>query len=251
MRIRMIIGGLAVLAVSAVGASGPARRSDRRLARPARRLQRQCPDLRRRPDHPGLGSAPIRPDSFACSGELFGVDRYRIEGGEVVLVQGMSTVKARLRMRGDRLVGTDAKGREVTLTRKGAPPTVPSRGGGGGGNGGGWDDGPRGGGWDDGRGQCVRHGRLRTAAPRRREMSPPQVRVITRANLRSAASKDASVVTVLNKGTCAAVQECRQQGDQLWCRVQVEGATGYLLQISRSTNNPSQRVLVFKSGCPD
>lgn len=249
MRIRMIIGGLAVLAVSAVGASAQRAEvtGDWRAQHVGSSGNVQTCDV-------GLTTqdwfGAYKASSFACSGELFGVDRYRIEGGEVVLVQGMSTVKARLRMRGDRLVGTDAKGREVTLTRKGAPPTVPSRGGGGGGNGGGWDDGPRGGGWDDGRGQCVRHGdsdRCATAA----EMSPPQVRVITRANLRSAASKDASVVTVLNKGTCAAVQECRQQGDQLWCRVQVEGATGYLLQISRSTNNPSQRVLVFKSGCPD
>lgn len=181
--------------------------------------------------------------SFACSGDLFGIDRYRIEGDAVVLIGMGSQVKARLRMRGDRLVGTDAQGRDVTLTRKGAPPSLPPRGG---------DRGPRGeapgggsntGGWNGG--GCVRHGdseRCATGA----DMAPPQVRLVTTYNLRTQADADSSPVNPLRKGTCAAVVECRNQGPDLWCKVQAEGPAGWVPQVTR---RDGQKVLVFTGGC--
>jgi hypothetical protein len=187
--------------------------------------------------------------SFGCSGDLFGVDRYRIEGDEIVLIQGMSSVKARLRMRGGQLVGTDTRGRSVSLARKGSGPVVPPGRPGGGGDrpgGGGWDNG----GWNGGGGgDCVRHGDSDRCATRA-EMAPPQVRVITPANLRSQASLNSSVVTTIRKGTCVAVQECRQQGSEFWCKVQTDGYSGYLIQIARSQSS-NQRVLVFKNGCAE
>jgi hypothetical protein len=151
--------------------------------------------------------------------------------------------KVKLRMRGDRLTGTDSQGREVTLTRKGAPPSLPSRGGG---NGGGWgnDKGQGGGdGWNGG--GCVRHGDSERCATDA-EQAPPQVRLVTTYNLRAQPDADSSTVNPLRKGTCVAVVECRNQGYDLWCKVQAEGPTGWLPQITRRDGS---KVLVFKSGC--
>ncbi|MDO9338608.1 MAG: SH3 domain-containing protein [Caulobacter sp.] len=185
--------------------------------------------------------------SFACQGDLFHVDRYRIEGDTLVLV-GMGAPKARLRMRGDQLVGKDIGGRDLTLTRKGAAPVLAPRGNGGGRPSGGWDSGNNYGGWDDG--GCIKYGDSNRCATQV-EMGPPQVQTVVRANLRSSASLDSSIVQKLEKGTCVALQECRQQGDQLWCKVQADGATGYLVQISPSSQNPREKLLVFKNGCRD
>jgi len=250
MRNKFIIGGLAALAVSAAAVGAFAQRGgdvsgDWRAQHTGSSGSVQTCDVTlTNQDWFGAWKA----SSFGCSGELFGVDRYRIEGDEIVLIQGMSSVKARLRMRGGQLVGTDARGRSVSLARKGSGPVVPPGRPGGGDRpgGGGWDSGDNG--WSGGR-DCVRHGDADRCATRA-EMAPPQVRVITRANLRSQASLNASVVTTLNRGTCVAVQECRQQGGDLWCRVQADGYNGYLIQIGRVPNS-NQRVLVFKNGCGD
>lgn len=181
--------------------------------------------------------------SFACQGDLFSVDRYRIQGDSLVLV-GMGAPKARLRLRGDQLVGTDNSGREITLTRKGAPPSLPSRGGGNGG--GGWDRGDnRGNGGGRNGGNCVRHGDSERCATEE-EQRPPQLRLVTSYNLRAQADADASTLAPLRKGTCVAVLECRGQGHDLWCRVQAEGAAGWVPQVTR---RDGQKVLVFKSGC--
>lgn len=182
----------------------------------------------------------FRASSFACSGDLFGIDRYRIEGDAVVLVGAGNQVKARLRMRGDRLTGTDAQGRDVTLTRKGAPPSLPSRGGG-------WDrdrDQGKGGGWKGG-GNCVRAGDSERCATDE-EQRPPQVQLTTTYNLRSQPDADSSTVLPLRYGSCVAIVECRSQGYDLWCKVQADGAAGWVPQVTR---REGQKVLVFKSGC--
>lgn len=183
-----------------------------------------------------------RASSFGCSGELFGIGKYRIDGSEVVLLGGGDQIKARLRLQGDRLVGTDSNGDEVTLTRKGAAPSLPAQGRRAGS---GWrgDDS----GWNR---TCVHYGQTDRCATRQ-EMAPPQLRVVATANLRSSASLNSSVVTVLRPGTCVAVQECRQQGGDLWCKVASEGASGYLVQIASPGDSPRQKMLVFKSGCDD
>ena len=177
----------------------------------------------------------FKASSFACSGELFGIDRYRIEGDVVALIGAGNQVKAKLRMRGDRLAGTDAKGRDVTLTRKGAPPSLPSRGGG-------WDR-DKGGGRAGG--NCVRAGDSERCATQEEQL-PPQVQLTTTYTLRNQPDADSNTVFPLRKGTCVALLECRHQGYDLWCKVQAEGAAGWVPQITR---REGQKVLVFKSGC--
>ncbi|MCE3289035.1 MAG: hypothetical protein K0R83_1047 [Caulobacter sp.] len=181
--------------------------------------------------------------SFACQGDLFSIDRYRIQGDALVLV-GMGGPKAKLRLRGDQLVGTDNSGREITLTRKGAPPSLPSRGGGNGG--GGWDrDNDRGkdGGWKGG--NCVRAGDSERCATQEEQL-PPQVQLTATYTLRNQPDAGSNTVFPLRKGTCVALLECRHQGYDLWCKVQAEGAAGWVPQIAR---RDGQKVLVFKSGC--
>jgi hypothetical protein len=178
-----------------------------------------------------------RASSFACQGDLFGIDRYRIQGDTLVLV-GMGAPKVKLRLRGDQLVGTDTGGREIALSRKGAPPSLPSRGGG-------WDrdkDEGRGGGW---KGNCVRAGDSERCATDE-EQRPPQVQLTTTYNLRSQPDADSGAVHPLRYGSCVAVVECRNQGYDLWCKVQAEGAAGWVPQVTR---RDGQKVLVFKSGC--
>jgi hypothetical protein len=168
----------------------------------------------------------FKASSFACSGDLFGVDRYRVEGDTVALVGAGGQAKVKLRLRGDRLTGIDSQGREVTLTRKGAPPSLPA-----------------GGGWSGG--DCVRHGESERCATEE-EQRPPQLRLITTYNLRRQADPDASVVLPLRKGSCVAVSECRHLGYDLWCRVRSADYEGWLPQVTRRDDG---RVLVFKSGC--
>jgi hypothetical protein len=188
--------------------------------------------------------------SFGCGGALFGIDRYRFEGSDIVLMQ-INTPRAWVRLRGGQMVGADDKSNAVTLTRKGpapgaSPRPAPRPGGGGGRPSGDWDSGNNSGGWDDG--GCIKHGDS-TRCATQAEMAPPQVQTLLRANLRTSANLSAPVLQKLDKGTCVAVQECRQQGEQLWCKVQADGATGYMIQISPNINNPREKLLVFKNGC--
>lgn len=176
--------------------------------------------------------------SFGCSGRLFGLGKYRIEGSELVLL-GMGDREAgRLRMRGGVLTGMDADGKPLILSRAGAPPRLPS---------GGAVAAPRGGGWSGDR-DCVRYGDSDRCATRR-EQAPPQLRLLTLANIRDRPSFDGAVVGTAPKGTCAAVRECVTERGATWCRIQWEGAGGYVVQVAPPAGERRSATLVFTAGC--
>ena len=178
--------------------------------------------------------------SFGCSGRLFGIGKWRVEGSEVVLLGVADQPAARLRSRGGALVGTDSGGKPLTLSRAGAPPRLPG--------GPPWNDRPgqgQAGGWDR---DCVRHGDGDRCATRE-EMQPPQVRLVTRANMRSGPGFDNPVAATIPKGTCVAVESCATERGDLWCRIRWEGGRGYVVQIAPDTADPRSRILIFKNGC--
>lgn len=177
--------------------------------------------------------------SFGCPGRLVTVGKWRVEGSEVVLLGAGDQVAARLRSRGGALVGADAEGKPLTLSRAGSPPRLPS-------GGPAWSERPGGGSDRD----CVRFGDSDRCAARE-EMQPPQIRLVTRANLRSGPGFGSPIVETLPKGTCAAVEACRTEQGDLWCRVQWEGGRGYVVQIAPDAAGSEGRILVFRSGCGD
>lgn len=179
--------------------------------------------------------------SFGCPGRLMTIGKWRVEGSDVVLLGAGDQVAARLRSRGGALVGTDSGGQTLTLSRAGSPPRLPGGPGWGGRSGGGSSS------WNR---DCVRYGDSDRCADRE-DLRPPQVRILAMANVRSAPGYDAQALTTVPKGACVSLQECRHERGDLWCRIEWEGGRGYVVQVARSVNDPSSRMLIFKNGCDE
>ena len=179
--------------------------------------------------------------SFGCSGKLFGIGKWKVQGSDLVLLGIGDKEAARLRQRGGVLTGTDGDGKALTLSRGSAPPSLPSAR---------RDDGPRPGpGREFDLDRCVRYGDSDRCASRA-DMAPPQVRMLTLGNVRDRPSfQGTTVLGTAPRGTCAAVRECVTEQGTTWCRVQWEGPNGWVAQTAPDRGDPNARILLFKSGC--
>lgn len=199
--------------------------------------------------------------SFGCSGDLFGVSKWRVRGSQVVILGMGDRELAVLTLRGDQLVGTDKSGRPVVFSRAGAPPRVPNadRGSNGGRDGGQWGGQWNGGGQRDGQwnggggsrdggrscttegdsGRCAQPSSMRAPAP------GDSIQTLMAANLRERPGAGRTL-GVVPKRACLVVDDCVRADGVLWCRVDHGGQIGYVRQTAEEYG---QRKLVFQYAC--
>lgn len=181
--------------------------------------------------------------SFGCSGTLFGVSKWQIDGRRVRLLDAFGKTLATLHLRDGRLTGHDAKDKRVTLYRPGsdAGTSIPDR--------------RRHDGWGrpggDHRdrdctvyadtGRCARHDDLR--APR----AGSHIRMLAKTtNIRMFPDFDSDVVRAVKRGACFKVDECRRHNGARWCRVHRRGVSGYVVQ---TFSRDDETMLLFREGC--
>ena len=176
--------------------------------------------------------------SFGCSGDLFGVSKWRVRGGEVVILGIGDRELAVLTRRGDQLVGEDRSGRPVVFTRAGSPPRVPNAAGGQ------WGSQWGGGGsptctvlGDSSR--CAQPSAMRAPAP------GDSIQTLTSANLREHPGSGRTLA-VVPKNACLVVDDCVRADGAMWCRVDHAGQVGYVRQTAERNG---QRSLVFQYAC--
>lgn len=198
--------------------------------------------------------------SFACPGDLFGVNKWRVRGRGVVLMDMSENTLATLHMRGDELVGRDKSGKPVRMWRAGSrggtsiPQAKRHKG---------WDRDARSG-WDrrdNDRDDCIYNPRDRACASRHDLKTPragSHINITTLSNLRARPHANARIVGTLKANSCRVVDECRREDGVLWCRIGKFGRDGYIRQTARTSTRNSSRnsghnsgrtLLLFTRGC--
>lgn len=184
--------------------------------------------------------------SFGCSGALMQLNKWSIQGRKVVLSDPFGKVLAQLTLRGQRMVGKDAKGQRVELYRPGsaAATSVPQSGRNG------WSlFGGRRARRHAAKGNCVVYP-YTTRCVRRGEMRLPKsgdkVTFLTDTNMRLMQATDGMVVGVARHGVCAQVQHCSTQNGKAWCYVLDHGKSGFVRQTFPING---RRSLLFRKGC--
>ncbi len=174
--------------------------------------------------------------SFGCAGDLVSLNGYGVRGSEVVLLGIADKELARLRLRGDQLVGTSASGDRVFLRRAGAPPILRSG---------------RPGPFYGGAQGCIGFGKEnRCAGPA--DLEAPafgaSVRTLTQLNLRTGPAFSEAILGTFPQDVCIRVGECRRNGDGLWCRTDLLGKEGWVVKVSPDANG-GRPFATYANGC--
>lgn len=187
--------------------------------------------------------------SFGCFGDLFGTNKWRVRGGEVVILNMGGQELATLHRRGDQLVGQDKSGRRVVFRRPGQAPRLGGPSGGQWGSNAGGQWGSSGGQWGGGgspactvlgdTGRCAQPSAMRAPGP------GDSIQTLTPLNLRERPAAGRTLTTV-PKGACVVVDDCVRAEGSLWCRVDHDGQIGYVRQTGERNG---QRTLNFQYAC--
>ena len=167
-----------------------------------------------------------------CAGDLMSLSRWRGRGRELVLVDISGATLAVLRDRGEVLSGRMTSGRPLRLyAGAGRAQAVAPRPG------------------------CVVYYGQSSCCADARDLTAPalapgqqtSLRIVSLANVRVAPSFSAALVGQAPVNACLQTDACLRQPDgSQWCRVQLDGRTGY---ITKLFERDGRRFILFSNGC--